>query len=151
MSTLAVLPDRQQQQIESLRQALAAAEEELRQERAKNAAGFEGIRDLRRALQPLFSALQKIYGAIEAVGGSSEPSTGADPRKRAVWEAWKTKMPGIPTKIIDALLLHGALTQTQLRIHAQCARSSVPNAVMQLNRAGLINKSADGKISLKEL
>jgi hypothetical protein len=151
MSTLAVLPDRQQQQIESLRQALAAAEEELRQERAKNAAGFEGIRDLRRALQPLFSALQKIYGEIEAVGGSSEPSTGADPRKRAVWEAWKTKMPGIPTKIIDALLLHGALTQTQLRIHAQCARSSVPNAVMQLNRAGLINKSADGKISLKEL
>ena len=151
MSSLAVLPDRQQQQIESLRQALAAAEEELRQERAKNAQGAAAVAELRRVLSPLYNGLRIVFGQMEEMG-MAEPADRHDPRKRAVWEAWKAKMPGIPTKIIDALLLHGALTQTQLRIHAQCARSSVPNAVMQLNRAGLINKSADGrKISLKEL
>ena len=150
MSTLAVVPDRLQQQIESLRHALAAAEEELRQERAKNAQGAAAVAELRRVLSPLYNGLRIVFGQMEEMG-MAEPSDRPDPRKRAVWEAWKTKMPGIPTKIIDALLLHGALTQTQLRIHAQCARSSVPNAVMQLNRAGLINKSADGKISLKEL
>ena len=32
-----------------------------------------------------------------------------DPRKAAVWEDWKRKMPGIPARFIDALMLHGEL------------------------------------------
>ena len=73
-----------------------------------------------------------------------------DPRKAAVWEDWKRKMPGNPAKFIDALMLHGELTQTQLRLHAKCAQGSVAGVVSQLYKAGLISKNG-GRISLKEL
>jgi len=149
MSSLAVLPN-PHEQIAELRRQLADAQEDLRQERSKNAQGAAAVAELRRQLSPLYNGLRAVFGEMEALG-VAETATGTDPRKRAVWDAWKTKMPGIPSKMIDALLLHGGLTQTQLRIHAQCARSSVPNAVMQLNRAGLINKDSGGRISLKEL
>jgi hypothetical protein len=165
MSSLAVVPNHLQQRIDALEHELAnrtrqleSAEEALRAANALHVQVTEGSRDLRRVLLPLYTALQKVFGEIDvmsvpeaAVGGGEPAAQWLDPRKRQVWEAWKTKLPGIPAKMIDALLVHGSLNQTQLRIHAQCARSSVPNAVMALNRAGLINKSGDGKISLKEL
>jgi DNA-binding Lrp family transcriptional regulator len=56
----------------------------------------------------------------------------------------------MPAKAIDALLMHGALTQTQLRIHVGCAAGSISDLVYRLNKAGIINKNG-GKISLKEL
>jgi hypothetical protein len=158
MSSLAVVPNHLQQRIDALEHELAnrtrqleSAEEALRAANALHVQVTEGSRDLRRVLLPLYTALQKVFGEIDVMSVPEAAAPTVDNRKRAVWEAWKTKLPGIPAKMIDALLVHGALNQTQLRIHAQCARSSVPNAVMALNRAGLINKSGDGKISLKEL
>ena len=111
------------------------------------------MQELRAVLTPLYQALGHIFGEIDAMGTSdSSPSspTGMDPRKAAVWDDWKRKMPGIPARFIDALMLHGELTQTQLRLHAKCAQGSVAGVVSQLWKAGLINKNG-GRISLKEL
>jgi DNA-binding MarR family transcriptional regulator len=77
-------------------------------------------------------------------------SPASSPQKSAVWESWKQKLGPMPAKAIDALLMHGALTQTQLRIHVGCAAGSISDLVYRLNKAGIINKNG-GKISLKEL
>jgi hypothetical protein len=151
------LPD-PQQQIESLQRELyqrnrqlAESEEALRQERQKNAGVEVGIGELRTMLSPLYQGLQRIFGEIDALGIEGPVNgAGLDPRKAAVWEDWKRKMPGLPAKFIEALMLHGELTQTQLRLHAKCAAGSVAGVVSQLWKAGLINKNG-GKISLKEL
>ena len=159
LSILTSLPD-QQAQLRSLQQELfnrnrqlAETEEALRQEKQKTAAIESGVQQLRTVLSPLYQALQMVFGEIEAMGVSainnSSPSS-MDPRKAAVWEDWKRKMPGVPARFIDALMLHGELTQTQLRIHAKCAVGSVAGVVSQLYKAGLINKNG-GRISLKEL
>jgi hypothetical protein len=155
----------QQQQIESLQrelyrrnQQLADAEKEiasLRQALTDNAneanSYHSAIFNLRTALDPLYSALRQIYGEIETVDVSGGGPAGQDARKSAIWEDWKAKFPGYGAKAIDALLLHGSMTQTQLRI-AIGSRSSgtMTNVVSALNRAGIIVK-ADGKIRLKEL
>ena len=139
-------------EIEKLRAQLETAQEELRQERQKTAAMESGVRQLRAVLTPLYQALAHIFGEIDAMGVGAMPptATGVDPRKAAVWEDWKQKLGGQAAKAIDALLLHGELTQTQLRLHIGCARGSVPGIVYQLNKAALINKNG-GRISLKEL
>ena len=73
-------------------------------------------------------------------------------RSSAVWEDWKKKLGATAaSKIIDILLLHGQLDQTQIRIHLGTSRmQTVYDAVSKLNKAGIINKNG-GKISLKEL
>jgi hypothetical protein len=158
MSILAPLPS-WQQKAESLQrelyhrnQELADAEEALRQEKLKTAAMEQGVSRLREALTPLYSGLQMIFGEIDSTGvqAAATATSGLDPRKAAVWEDWKRKMPGIPSRFIEALMLHGELTQTQLRLHAKCAQGSVAGVVSQLWKAGLINKNG-GRISLKEL
>lgn len=150
MSSLAVLPN-PHEQIADLRRQLADVQEDLRQERSKNAQGAAAVAELRRVLTPLYGGLRAVFGEMEALGVAEVAAPGGDPRKRVVWEAWKQRLPGIPSKMIDALLVHGALNRTQLRIHAGCARSSIPNAIGTLYRAGVIDKRGDGKISLKEL
>lgn len=158
LALMSALPT-QQSQIESLQRELyqrnrqlAEAEEALRQERQKNAALEAGVTNLRQVLTPLYQGLRMIFGELDAMGvqGETASITGLDPRKAAVWEDWKRKMPGIPARFIDALMLHGELTQTQLRLHAKCAHGSVAGVVSQLWKAGLINKNG-GRISLKEL
>ena len=47
-------------------------------------------------------------------------------------------------------MVHGPMTQTQLRILIGCANGSIAGIVCTLNKAGLINKNG-GKISLKEI
>ena len=153
------LPDLRQQ-VESLQrelykrnQQLNEVEEALRQERLKSAALERGVSRLKQALSPVYDGLRMIFGEIDAMGvgdAGVAATSGMDPRKAAVWEDWKRKMPGIPARFIDALMLHGELTQTQLRLHAKCAQGSVAGVVSQLWKAGLINKNG-GRISLKEL
>jgi hypothetical protein len=145
-----------QSQVESLQrelylanQQLQKAEEALRQERQKNAGIESGVRELRKVLNPLYQALLHIYGEIEGIG-VEETAVAPAFKNNAVWENWKQKLGGLTAKAIDALLLHGAMNQTQLRIVLSCASRSVTNVVSALNKAGLINKSG-GKISLKEL
>ena len=110
----------------------------------------DGVSNLRNALTPFYRSLRSLYGEFDDLGVGATAATGMDPRKAAVWEDWKQKMPGIPARFIDALMLHGELTQGQLRLHAKCARGSVASAVSQLWKNGLINKNG-GRISLKEL
>lgn len=155
--TLTVQPPSQQGQIESLQrelyrrnQELAECREELRQERVKRETVERGVVALRETLNPLHNGLKMIFGEMEAMGVGSSVTTATNPRIEAAWEDWKRKLGGQPAKAIDALLLHGALTQTQLRLHVGCANGSIAGIVYQLNKAGLINKNG-GKISLKEL
>ena len=136
-----------------LREQLSDKEDELRRERLKTATMERGVGELRTVLTPLYQGLAHIFGEIEGTGVgevAASPTTGLDPRKAAVWEDWKRKMPGLPSKFIDALMLHGELTQGQLRLHAKCAAGSVAGVVSQLWKNGLINKNG-GKISLKSL
>ena len=157
LSLLNAMPDPQaqlrtlQQELYNRNRQLAEAEEALRQERLKSASLEKGVAILREILNPLHQGLNLVFGQIDEMGvASGSSTTGMDPRKAAVWEDWKRKLPGIPARSIDALMLHGELTQTQLRLHAKCAVGSVAGVVSQLWKAGLINKNG-GRISLKEL
>lgn len=139
--------------ISGLREKVRGLEEQLTDERSRNVAVDQGMKKLRTVLQPLHNALGMIFGEMGSMGvesGEDATPSPLDSRKTAVWTSWKQKFPGIPAKFIDALLLYGALTQSQLRIHAQCAKGSVPGVVSQLYKAGLISKNG-GKISLKEV
>lgn len=136
-----------QRELYQRNQQLAEAQEELRLERQKTAAIEQGVSQLRDILFPLHNGLKKMFGELDAMGGSA---TAATPRVSAAWEQWKQKLSGHPAKAIDALMVHGAMTQTQLRILIGCANGSIAGVVCTLNKAGLINKSG-GKISLKEL
>lgn len=137
-----------QEELSNRTQQLRNAEKELLMERQKNHALEMGVAQLRQVLEPLFRGLQMVFGEIDgmAIGSDAPAARKAGP----AWDSWKQKMGGLTAKAIDVLLLHGALNQTQLRIHLGCARGSVPGIVSQLNKAGLINKNG-GQISLKEL
>lgn len=160
LSILSPLPDPMrrvnelQREIDELRNQLDDAQADARKERQKREAMERGVSRLREALTPVYGGLQMVFGEMDAVGVSETPSSssapGVDPRKAAVWEDWKRKISPIAGRFIDALLLHGELTQTQLRLHAKCAAGSVPGVVSQLWKNGLINKNG-GRISLKEL
>lgn len=137
-----IYTENRDEMIKSLRDDNARLQRECSQ-------SHEAIAELRRQLQPLYQALRCVFGQIESVN-AQEGSSVAQPHTKAVWESWKQRLGGTQAKFIDALLLHGGLTQTQLRIHAGCATGSVAGVVCQLNKAGLITKR-DGKIFLKEL
>lgn len=116
---------------------------------------------LRRQLSPLYRALQMVFGELDAAGVTDTPSVAAgasaaatvnsgDPRVQAVWEKWKSHLPGYPARIIDALLIHGEMNTAQLAIAAGCKRQRISEGMVKLNKAGLINKNA-GRFSLKQL
>lgn len=137
---------------EGLRAKLAQLEGELRTERTKNAGIDRAVQKIRDSLGPFYNGMRLLFGEMDAIGTSdSEPSLAdVDPRKSAVWEDWKRKMPGTPALFINALMIHGELTQTQLRLHAKCAAGSVAGVVSKLWKAGLISKNG-GRISLKDV
>ncbi len=130
-----------QEQVRQLR-------DELSRERNRETQVESGVRELRRVLDPLYRALQMVYGEIGELG--IQPGLDLHPAKAAAWENWKKKLGGLPARFIDVLMIHGEMTQTQLRIAVGCAAGSVAGVVCTLNKAGLINK-AGGKVSLKEL
>ncbi len=108
---------------------------------------------LRRQLKPLYSALQAVFGELDAAGVGDAPQpegASAAPRNQAVWEAWKKRLGGKPSQLIDALLLHGEMSSAQIAIAIQCHPNSVPQIVYKLNKAGLLNKNG-GRFSLKQL
>lgn len=130
--------------------------EELSKESGKNAHTDQGLRELRTVLQPLYNALKRVFGEMDGMGvsGSSVAEVnlaeGVSPRVKAAWDNWKTRLSPMAGRFIDALMIHGAMTNTQLRIAVGCRATSVTNSIYELNKAGLINKSG-GKVSLKEL
>ncbi len=131
---------------------------ELRAElsRARNetaAAQREAVRAvsaLRKQLSPLYRSLQAVFGELDAVAGDEEGSTGTPTRTSAVWESWKSKLPGNTAKIIDALLLHGEMNSQQIAINIGIHRNNVPGLIYKLNKAGLIRKNGNN-YSLKTL
>lgn len=156
LSLLNPLPDPQaqmrslQQELYNRNRQLNEAEEALRQERAKTAAIESGVKQLRSVLSPLYQALQHVFGEIDVMGVGEGAAASADPRKQAIWESWKAKLPSGEGKAIDALLLHGTMTTAQLRIHVGCASRTAQNIVQALKSKGLIVKDG-AQISLKEL
>lgn len=139
--------DRVRAQLQEAREQLAEANELLRQERAKNAAITSGAHELRQILAPLHHALGLVFGEMEAMDVGGSP---AATKNSAAWEQWKERLGGATARAIDALMVHGEMTQTQLRIILGCATRTVTNVVAALNQAKLIDKR-DGKIRLKEL
>lgn len=140
--------------ISGLREQLRQSNDALASERSKNGTTDRGLTELRSTLSPLYNALKHVFGEMDAMGidhsDSAAPHGQVDARKAAIWNDWKAKFPGHPSKAIDALLLHGSMTQGQLRIHVGCATGTISNVVSALNKAGLINKNG-GRITLKEL
>jgi chromosome segregation ATPase len=143
-----------QSQVESLQRELfnrnrqlAEAEESLRQERNRANSMEQGVAALRVQLRPLHQALLMVFGEIDSMDvESAAPQT----KNSAAWEQWKTRLGGATARAIDALMVHGEMNQTQLRIILGCATRTVTNVVAALNQAKLIDKR-DGKIRLKEL
>lgn len=115
---------------------------------------------LRKQLSPLYRALQAVFGELDAAGvGTYEhpdpvpSSMGAQPtRVAAVWESWKLKLgaTSAPARVIDALLIHGAMNVPQLKVAGKMANQTVYDAVSKLNKLGLIDKNG-GRYSLKQL
>lgn len=141
--------------ISGLREQLRTSQEALAEERKKNAGVDVGMKELRKALTPLYGALKHMFGEMDAMGVGFEPAapdaaTSMSPRVKAAWDNWKHKLGPLAGKHIDALMIHGAMTNVQLRIAVGCGTTSTTNAIYALNKAGLINKSG-GKVSLKEL
>jgi hypothetical protein len=135
--------------IAGLRQQLKDAREELAAERSKDSGIEEGVAQLRQALAPLKEGLDRIFGILPE---TQVPAAYQTAKTSAVWESWKKKLGGgAVATIIDALMLHGSLTQTQMMLHVGTSRKqTIYDAVHKLNKAGIINKNGD-KISLKEL
>jgi hypothetical protein len=160
LSVFNPLPD-QQRRIDELTRALRSADErgdrlegELLTERRKNKTIEGGVAELRKILAPLYHALGMVFGQIDAMGIQGEPGPSASaPKNSAAWESWKQKMGpnSAAAKIIDILMIHGKLNNTQIRIHLGTSRmQTVYDAISKLNKASLLNKNGD-EFSLKEL
>jgi hypothetical protein len=110
---------------------------------------------LRRVLLPLHQAMRLVFGEIDKispVGNGAEPHAAPQQsdKKRGVWDSWKQKLPGKRADFIQALLDHGDMTGTQLRVATHTAAGSVAGVIHDLKKLGLINKNGD-RYSLKEL
>jgi hypothetical protein len=141
--------DRLERELKAAREEIASLRQALTDNINESADFHRGLNEFRDSVRPIFDGLCRVFGQLDRI-----PAVGvveqASPKANAAWESWKQKLGGQAAKAIDALLLHGALTQVQLRIHVGCANGSTPGIVSQLWKAGLINKNG-GKISLKEL
>lgn len=135
-------------QVRDLQAQLRDTKRELMQRERETA---HALGALRKQLSPLYRALQAVFGELDAVGIEDSPGAAPNPsRTSAVWESWKSRFPGRPAQVIDALLLHGALNQTQIALAVGMTRNNVPQLIFKLNKAGLIDKNGD-KYSLKQL
>lgn len=141
---------------DELREKLDDVKEQLRQSRQETATAkrdaARAMSELRRQLGPLYKALQMVFGELDAAGVDDAPASSGsvNARTTAVWENWKSKLPGRPAAIIDALMLHGEMNSTQLAIAIGIHRNNVPGLIFRLNKAGLIDKNGT-KYSLKKL
>jgi hypothetical protein len=150
-----ILHDDRDTIIAGLRQQLKDAREELAAEHARHGGVEDGAARLRQLLGPLYGALGQVFGEIKdmdvaEVSQAPNASGGSDPRVKAAWDNWKTRLSPMAGRFIDALMVHGSVNRTQLRIAVGCGESSVTNTIYELNKAGLINKNGN-KVSLKEL
>lgn len=138
----------------TLTRELHDAMEENESLRKRLATAGAPVSRLREKLQPFYQMLQAIFGDIddltsEAPNGAM-PAGSADARVLAVWESWKTKLPGAPADVIDALMRHGQANATQLKIICKRDIKTIYSGIARLKTAGLIEKSG-GRFLLKQL
>lgn len=140
-------------ELAELREEVQELRAQLRAARAVSAEAkreaAQSVAALRKQLAPLYRALQGVFGEMDAMG-VDDAAPAPSSRTSAVWESWKSKMPGRTAQIIDALLLHGPLNSTQIAINIGIHRNNVPPLIHKLNKAGLIDKNGT-KYSLKQL
>lgn len=120
-----------------------ALRRQLEDAQRENARLLRTVQNLRTILNPLYHGLRAIFGEIELGIGEEMASAGrresgdVDPR----WESYKSQFPGVPSKIIDALLIHGSMQITHLARLLKIANSTLYHAGDKLNSAGAITRS----------
>lgn len=132
-----------------LRRTEGALQEAQSEARMQTAA----ITSLRRQLSPLYRALQGVFGELENFSetpdtASSSPSL--DDRKREIWGVWKEKLGNACGRIIDALLVHGTMSRTQICIATGISGGNIARPISKLYTANLLNKDGNS-YSLKQL
>lgn len=132
-------------EVETLRVELVAANARARQAESSAA---RSVSRLRQVLTPLYSGMCELFGEMDKVAPAAEVSA-ATPRASAVWEAWKSKMPGKPAAAIDALLLHGEMNSQAIAVAIGMHRNNVPKVMHRLNQAGILGKNGN-KYFLKQ-
>lgn len=148
MSSPLLLEGRQEyvrDQTPELRREIERLVQELREERGRNAAIQNGIRDLRRVLSPLYDSLRLIYEETDAMRvGSSTP-------EGLKWDAIKLRLAPRLQAAIDVFLAQGGLTNSQLAVALKMNRTNCSNNVSgALLRQGLLVKNGN-TLSLKQL
>jgi hypothetical protein len=145
-------------QIEELQADLRKMRQERDKARAEGMAAVSAVNALRDQLSGLYKAMRAIFGEIELVPeaepqanpslGRQEPQAGS--HAAAAWDAWKSRLGSPCAKIISALQVHRAMTQTQISIATQINKKNIPTYIFRINKAGLLNKNGN-EYSLKEL
>lgn len=105
---------------------------------------------LRKQLSPLYRALQVVFGELDAAGIESDDAPPANARTTTMWGVWKDKLGKGPAKVIDALLLHGAMTRKQIAVASGYSPQNISNIISDLNKASLITKDGD-RVTLRTL
>lgn len=152
------MQDRSDPRIRQLEDQIRDLKHELRQ--AQNDAAHEKdkagevLGEMRRLTLPFYRLLQAIHGEIDRLGvaetsnvASASPTTEA---KKAVWDIWKQKLGSPCARIIDALLVHGTMTRTQLCITTGIQGSNIAKPISRLYTANLLNKNGS-EYSLKQI
>lgn len=129
--------------------ALRRANQDAAQARTESARALSA---LRKQLSPLYRALQGVFGELDSAGIAEDNAmpSASNPRTDAIWASWKSKFPGKPAMIIDALRLHREMNTSQIAIAIGSSRGNVPPMISKLNKAGLLQKNGV-MFSLKEL
>ncbi len=110
--------DRRDDILDDLREQLRASQRETATARRESS---RALAALRKQLHPLHEALKMVFGELDAAGVEDSADAPVNPRTSAVWESWKSKLPGRTAQIIDALLLHGEMNSQADR---DCDRDS---------------------------
>lgn len=123
-------------EVESLKASLA-------HEKQAGRDGARAVAALRKQLAPLYQAMQMVFGHIEAIHIEDHGPTGpiVDKLKSAVWESWKSKIPGRTAQVIDALMVHGQMNSQQIGIAIGIHPNNVPPLLTKLKKAGLLIKN----------
>jgi hypothetical protein len=148
------------QENRKLDEALRTVKNELGQATADKENLERSIRALRNQLAPLHRFMRALFGEIELAIGEEEvtatmgapgatasvTSSNGDPR----WQSFKETFPGVPSRIIDALLAHREMSITQLATFLRAHYNTVSGALGQLSKAGAVSKDGgkNGKYRL---
>lgn len=148
--------DERDADLAALRDQIGRLQAELRTARAETAAAKrqaeQALSALRKQLSPLYRALQSVFGELDAAGVEDTPvgTSAVSSRIDTIWASWKSKFPGKPSMIIDALMVHGQMSISQIAIAIRSDRRNVPPMLSKLKGAGLLEKNGS-MFSLKQL